>query len=70
MMNYFHVTFILCVAIVVFCLLQGYFGKTLQRVMKIIFNPSNIEYLVIFLFILGLLYFYMNGLEYCIDEDL
>ena len=62
-MNFFDITFILCVAIVIFCSLQGYLDKTLQRVMKIIFNPSNIEYLVIFFFILGLLNFYMNGIE-------
>lgn len=70
MINFFDLTFIICVAIVVFCLLQGYFGKTLQRAIKIFFNPSNIEYMVVLLIILGLLYFYLkNNVEYCLDEE-
>lgn len=70
MKNFFDFTFIICVALVVFCLLQGYFGKTLQRFTKIIFKSSNIEYLVIFLLI-GL-FFISNcsAIEYCIDESI
>lgn len=72
MFNFFHLTLLLCVGVVIFCLLKGYFGKTLQRFTKILFNPSNIEYLVVIFFILALLYYftiYGISFEYCIDEN-
>lgn len=70
MYNFFDPTIILSVAIIVFCLLQGYFGKTLTRFIKNIFNPIYLEYWVIIFFTLGLFYFYYKyGIEYCVDEE-
>jgi len=69
MNNFFDLFFIICVANVVFGLLQGYFGKIGQRFIKIISNPSNIEYLII-LIIIGLLYFILNEVDFCIDDDI
>lgn len=71
MNNFFDPIFVICVAIVVFCLLQAYFGITLQRFIKTLFNPTNIEYFALLL-ILGLLYFYIkmaHGTIYCLDEE-
>jgi len=69
MNNFFDLFFIICVANVVFGLLQGYLGKIGQRFIKIISNPSNIEYLII-LIIIGLLYFILNEVDFCIDDDI
>jgi len=69
MKNFLDIFFVVCVASVVFGLLQGYLGKTVQRCVRIIFNPCNIEYLIILSIILGLLYFNLNEVQFCIDED-
>lgn len=73
MNNSFDLFFIVCVAIVVFGLLQGYIGKTGGKICKIIFNPSYIEYwtilIILFILFLGLLYFNIYGIEYCIDDN-
>lgn len=68
MNNFLDFTFVTCVALIVFCLHKGYLGKTLQRFTKIIFNPSNIEILVI-LFITGLIFISIfGGVEYCLFQ--
>jgi len=57
-MNYLDLFVILPVAIVLFCLFEGYFGKKLHGFGFLIFNPAVFEYLVVVLFICLALYFY------------
>jgi hypothetical protein len=53
-LNYY---IIIIVAIVLFGLLQGVFGKFLQKFTKFLFNPIVLEYSIIVLFICLVLYF-------------
>lgn len=47
---------IISVAIVLFCLFQGYLGKILQNITNFLFSPTVLEYLVIVLILCLVLY--------------
>jgi hypothetical protein len=67
MMDYL---FILTVAILVFCLDQGIFGKNLKSIYSTIFNVKNVGYLAL-LFMLVLLFLNLDySIEYCINKDI
>ena len=57
-MNYLDLFVILSVAVVLFCLFEGYFTKRLKDFGVLLFNPVAFEYLMVVLFICLVLYSY------------
>lgn len=53
---------IVAVAVVLFCLFEGYFGKSLQKLMGFLSSPVVLEYLVIVLLICICLYIYIDNI--------
>lgn len=59
---------ILPVAIVLFCLSQGYLGKTLQNIVKFISSPTILEYFV-FLLLLCLVLYLCSDIAYAMSPE-
>lgn len=57
-MNYLDLFVILPVAVVLFCLFEGFFTKRLRDFGTLFFNPVAFEYTMVVLFICLVLYFY------------